>query len=136
MIFGINHPLDFWKFWNCPRFIRAISRFSKMHLGNLSQIALPNMLLLLLTFIECCDYTSMTWMQNVYYVKIHLWSTYPVDTGRKLNVHKTFRRRPGRVLNVICTFNLRPVSTGISTKCLQNVWEKCNPREDRLICNL
>ena len=30
----------------------------------------------------------------------------------KLNVHKTFRRRPGRLLNVLCTFNLRPVSTG------------------------
>ena len=37
--------------------------------------------------------------------------TYPVDTGRKLNVHKTFRRRPGRLLNVLCTLNLRPVST-------------------------
>ena len=37
---------------------------------------------------------------------------YPVDTGRKLNVHKTFRRRPGRLLNVLCTFNLHPVSTG------------------------
>ena len=36
----------------------------------------------------------------------------PVDTGRKLNVHKTFRRRPGRILNVLCTFNLHPVSTG------------------------
>ena len=36
----------------------------------------------------------------------------PVDTGRKLNVHKTFRRRPGRLLNALCTFNLRPVSTG------------------------
>ena len=36
-----------------------------------------------------------------------------VDTGRKLNVHKTFRRRPGRHLNVLCTFNLRPVCTGI-----------------------
>ena len=35
----------------------------------------------------------------------------PVDTGRKLNVHKTFRRRLGRLLNVLCTFNLRPVST-------------------------
>ena len=31
---------------------------------------------------------------------------------RKLNVHKTFRRRPGRVLNALCTFNLLPVSTG------------------------
>ena len=44
-----------------------------------------------------------------------LWLTLliPVDTGSKLNVHKTFRRRPGRLLNVFCTFNLRPVSTGI-----------------------
>ena len=36
-----------------------------------------------------------------------------VEKGRKLNVHKTFRRRPGRLLNVLCTFNLHPVSTGI-----------------------
>ena len=40
----------------------------------------------------------------------------PVDTGRKLNVHKTFRRRPGRLLNVLCTFNLRLVSTGKRVK--------------------
>ena len=31
---------------------------------------------------------------------------YPRDTGRKLNVHKTFRTRPGRLLNVLCTLNL------------------------------
>ena len=37
---------------------------------------------------------------------------YPVETGRKLNLHKTFRRLPGRLLNVLCTFNLHPVSTG------------------------
>ena len=36
----------------------------------------------------------------------------PVDTGRKLNVHKTFRICPGRLLNVLCTFSLRSVSTG------------------------
>ena len=40
---------------------------------------------------------------------------YQVDTGRKLNVHKTFRRRPGRLLNVLFTFNLRPVSTGCTS---------------------
>ena len=40
---------------------------------------------------------------------------YPVDTGRKLNVHNTFRRRPGRLLNVLCTFNFRPVSAGYET---------------------
>ena len=39
---------------------------------------------------------------------------FPVDTGRKLNVQKAFRRRPGRFLNVICTFNVRPVSTGFA----------------------
>ena len=36
-------------------------------------------------------------------------SNNPLDTGRKLNVHKTFRRRPGRLLNVLCAFNLHPV---------------------------
>ena len=36
----------------------------------------------------------------------------PADTGRKLNVHQTFRRRPERLLNVLRMFNLRPVSTG------------------------
>ena len=37
----------------------------------------------------------------------------PLGTGRKLNVHKTFRRCPGCLLNVLCTFNLRPVSRGM-----------------------
>ena len=36
----------------------------------------------------------------------------PVDTGRKLNVHKTFRRHRGCLLNVLYTFNIRPVSAG------------------------
>ena len=36
-----------------------------------------------------------------------------LDTGHKLNAHKTFRRRPGRLLNVSCKFNLRPLSTGM-----------------------
>ena len=41
-----------------------------------------------------------------------------MDTGGKLNVHKTFGRRP---LNVLCTFNLRPVSTGSSKEFLDTV---------------
>ena len=36
----------------------------------------------------------------------------PLDTGPKMNVHKTFRRRPGRLLNVLCTFNLHSLSRG------------------------
>ena len=35
-----------------------------------------------------------------------------LDTGSKLNVHKTLKTRPGRLLKVLCTFNLRPVSRG------------------------
>ena len=38
-------------------------------------------------------------------------AAYPVDTGRKLNVHKTFRRRPGHVLTeylFITTRNKEP----------------------------
>ena len=38
--------------------------------------------------------------------------TFPLDTGRKFNVYKTFRRRPGRLLSVSCTFILHPVSRG------------------------
>ena len=34
---------------------------------------------------------------------------HPVDTECKLNVDKTFRRRPGRLLNVLCTVNLHPL---------------------------
>ena len=41
---------------------------------------------------------------------------FPVDTGRKLNVHKTFRRHPGRLLYVLCMSNLRPLSTGFCMK--------------------
>ena len=60
--------------------------------------------------------TCLTWLgallAHVSYVSVCLraFTSYPVDRGRKLNVHKTFRRRPGRLLNVLCTFNLRPVS--------------------------
>ena len=39
--------------------------------------------------------------------------SFPLDTGRKLNVHKTFRRGPGRFLNALCTLNLRSVSRGL-----------------------
>ena len=52
---------------------------------------------------------------------INKYNNCPVDTGSKLNVHKTFRRRPGRLLNVLCTFNLRPVSTGCFLICTGNI---------------
>ena len=49
-IFGIIHPQDLWKIWNCLRFTRAVPKFSKMHSGNLSQAAFPNMWLLVLIY--------------------------------------------------------------------------------------
>ena len=33
----------------------------------------------------------------------------PADTGRKMNVHETFKRRLGRLLKILCTFSLSPV---------------------------
>ena len=54
---------------------------------------------------------------------------FPVDTGRKLNVHKLFRGRSGRLLNVLCTFNLRPVSTGscvVFLTCTRNTMHDPN----------
>ena len=33
LIFRINHPRDFLKFLNCPRFTRIITKLSKIHLG-------------------------------------------------------------------------------------------------------
>ena len=48
------------------------------------------------------------------------YRNHPVETGRKLNVHKTFRRHPGRTLNVLCTFSLRP--QGSPSICRANQW--------------
>ena len=49
------------------------------------------------------------------------WKPAIVDTGRKLNVHKMFRRCPGRLPNVLCTFNLRPVSKELSITILRKI---------------
>ena len=54
----------------------------------------------------------VAWQGSKYCYEELLYFLYPVDTRRKLNVHKTFRRCPRRLLNVLCTFNLRPVFTG------------------------
>ena len=44
----------------------------------------------------------------------------PVDTGRKLDVYKTFRKRPGRLLNVLCMFNLHYLQAQLSRGALLN----------------
>ena len=80
---------------------------------------------LLVHWLKKSDYSSLRHLTSFF--EISWWSSYtgsffknviislllsPLDTGRKLNVYQTFRRRTGRLLNVLWTFNLRPVSTG------------------------
>ena len=51
------------------------------------------------------NYTLMGWY--AFTAQVFL-----ADIGRKLNVHKTFRKRPEHFPNVLCTFSLRPVYMG------------------------
>ena len=53
------------------------------------------------------------------YKYLHFYNrTVTLDTGRKLNVHKKFRRPPGCLQDVFCTFKLRLVSRGTSWSLL------------------
>ena len=58
--------------------------------------------------------------QNIH-TTLTILNVIPVDRGRKLNVHKIFRRRPGPLLNVLCAFNLHHVSTGILVLKLKKI---------------
>ena len=49
--------------------------------------------------------------------EMYQFACFLVVTGRKLNAHKTFRRRPWRLLNLLCKFNLHPVFTGLNLNC-------------------
>ena len=54
---------------------------------------------------------SVIFMKHVFFENA-VTSFNLLDTGRKLDVHKIFRRGLKRLLNDLCTFNLRPVSRG------------------------
>ena len=92
------------------------------HLNTLS-IALGNSLITFFTRCHCSvlafDFFANLRLQDLRSRTCHLGNiedhnkfSSPADTGRKLNVHKTFRKCPRRLLNVLCTFNSRPVSMG------------------------
>ena len=51
---------------------------------------------------------------------------YPLDTKRKLNTCKKFRRCRGCLLNVLCTFNLRLVSRGKMNKFVKLLYQVCS----------
>ena len=59
----------------------------------------------------------------------------PLDTGRKLNVHKTFRRYPGRLPNLFYTVSLCPLSRGLIywvilyRDCTSNLFKKETPTQ-------
>ena len=67
------------------------------------------------SFLVVLQENIFTMLNEIRLVKwVSSWvKLYPLDTGRKLKVHKTFRRHPGRLLNVLCTFSLRPMSRGV-----------------------
>ena len=54
---------------------------------------------------------NKTILQSTFRDKTH----FSLDAGRKLNIHKMFRRSSGHLLNVLCTFNLRPVPRGLAS---------------------
>ena len=40
----------------------------------------------------------------------HRTEIYPLDTGCKLNVYKTFKKRSRRLMNILYTLNILPLS--------------------------
>ena len=62
-----------------------------------------------LLIIALSDTRNIEYLQKVSLEQ--LLFEYHVDTGRNLNVNKTFRGLAGRLLDVLCVFNLRPVSS-------------------------
>ena len=58
----------------------------------------------------------------------------PVDTARKLNVYKTFRRRPGCLLNALYAFNLCSVFKGIVDYLREEKVEKMMEVWARSLC--
>ena len=57
-----------------------------------------------------------------------LQSNYPLNTGRKLNVSKTFSKRPERLLNVLCGCNLHPVPRGRRSRFSAKLPASCWPK--------
>ena len=100
----ITWPLDCSSYICWLLMMRSHYQKSQINLGLRDHIRTRNELKkILLSFPHNLSLTNLT---------IFWQHSNPVDTGGKLNVHKTFRRRPGRLLNVLCRFNLLPVSTG------------------------
>ena len=62
-----------------------------------------------LLIIALSDTRNMEYLQKISLEQ--LLFEYHVDTGRKLNVYKTFIGLAGRLLDILHVFNLRPVST-------------------------
>ena len=87
--------------------------FSKIQCGDLIQTYCTLSLLSLKKIAWFSNQVVYIVIFKNYYIFMISPTHIPGEAGRKLTVHKTFRRRPGRLLNVVCTFNSRPVSTGV-----------------------
>ena len=82
-----------------------------VYLGKFSEILSRKKSIVLFFYLFNTPYNTQD-VNSTYIRRASKTFMYPVGTGRKLNVRKTFTTRLGRLLNVLCTFNLRPVSTG------------------------
>ena len=60
----------------------------------------------------------MSKLQNLLTLKC--FPTKPLETGRELNIHKTFRRITASFHSVLCRFNVRSVSRRIKLRSLNN----------------
>ena len=77
-------------------------------------------------FLNCTNGTKSRDASHMYFLCIN-----PLDTVRKLNSHKAFRRCPKLFMEVLCTFNIRPVSRAVFTLYLY--WVSIN-RNSRKAC--
>ena len=78
-----------------------------------------------ITLLHGCFSRFLNCTNGTYALSVHS----PLETVRKLNSHKAFRRRPKLFMEVLCTFNIRPVSRAVFTLYLYCVSINRNSRK-------
>ena len=73
-----------------------------------------------------------SYSEIIIFALTHVLLNKPLDPGRKLNVHRTFKRRSGCLLNVLCTFNLRHVFMGETVSSSKH---GSSPKQDKYFEN-
>ena len=96
--------------WNENKHRLQASAFSFIALNLAEKVALHIFLIMVNTFLgELCIENCTKQATDI---------TSPVDTGHKLNVHKTFRRRPRRLLNILMYVQFTSCVYGVQRRAL------------------